>query len=259
MSVIKIGIIQFSSLQNISFNWNKILKYLADAIKKDCRIIVFPEYSFYRGSPDNFSEVWKRYKKEFLPYLKEISSDKNILLIPGTVQRHAGGKYFNTMYALNSGEVFHYDKRNLFKAKKGNLIIREDFLYRAGNKGLLLNFRDLIIGFGICFDLRFPEMFFHYRKRKAGMLIIPSDFTHETGKLHWEILLRSRAIENQAYVLGVNQTGKNLFSNIVSYGNSMLVSPMGEIIIRFRRESTLKIAEIDTGLIRKTRNQIIMD
>ena len=81
------------------------------------------------------------------------------------------------------------------------------------------------VGVGICYDLRFPEYFRSLMKRGAEMLLIPANFTAETGRTAWEVLLRARAIENQSFVLAAGQFGRHPDSGIMSYGNSMIIDP----------------------------------
>ena len=112
------------------------------------------------------------------------------------------------------------------------------------------------VGLTICYDLRFPELALAQRRRGAEIITVPSAFTVPTGKAHWEILLRARAIETQCYVIAAAQVGKHNEKR-QSYGHSMIVSPWGEILAELSGneniESEIAIAEIDLETLGKTR------
>lgn len=127
------------------------------------------------------------------------------------------------------------------------------------------------IGMMICFDLRFPEMSLRLRRQGAQVLVYPSAFTVPTGKAHWETLLRARAIENQAYVIAAAQCGRHNVKR-VSYGDSMVVGPWGEILARLdsvedaeeevggegegRREPQLLTVDLDLAQVEKVRREV---
>ena len=112
------------------------------------------------------------------------------------------------------------------------------------------------IGLTICYDLRFPELALAQRRRGAEIITVPSAFTVPTGKTHWEILLRARAIETQCYVIAAAQVGKHNEKR-QSYGHSMIVSPWGEILAELsgkeNAEPEIATAEIDLEALEKTR------
>ncbi len=109
------------------------------------------------------------------------------------------------------------------------------------------------IGLSICYDLRFPEQFQKLRQMGAEVLTVPSAFTYVTGKAHWEVLLRSRAIENQCYVLAANQGGQHNESR-QSWGHSMIVDPWGEILAeREQAGPGLVVADVDLNLLNEKR------
>ena len=104
-------------------------------------------------------------------------------------------------------------------------------VFSAGKNTALAKVEGMKTGLSICFDLRYPEMYRKYFLKGAEVLCVPSSFTRTTGRAHWEILLRARAIENKCYVLAPNQAGKN-GQGVTCYGNSMIVDPWGRILAR---------------------------
>lgn len=126
------------------------------------------------------------------------------------------------------------------------------------------------VGSQICFDLRFPEPAISLRRMGASVLVYPSAFTVPTGKMHWEVLLRARAIENQCYVVASAQCGRHVGKR-VSYGDSMVVDPRGTVVGRLgrvddaegekegAREPEVLVFEVDDDLIRDVRRGIPMN
>ena len=132
-------------------------------------------------------------------------------------------------------ELENYDKMHLFSVDlsrhKSNTVIDEGIVYQCGHEAKLLNLKkDWKIGLGICFDLRFPELYRHYFSQGANIMTVASAFTVPTGKAHWETLVKARAIENQSYVAGVNRSGKD--GNDIAYsGDSALIDFMGKKVL----------------------------
>ena len=111
-------------------------------------------------------------------------------------------------------------------------------------------------GLGVCYDLRFPELSRHYSARGADILFFPSNFTQRTGRDHWEVLLRARAIENQCFVVAPNQCGVNRAIRVVSHGHSMAIGPWGEVLCEAGNREAILTAELDPALLRSTRRRI---
>ncbi len=108
------------------------------------------------------------------------------------------------------------------------------------------------IGVAVCYDLRFPEMFRHMLDQGLDVLAVPSAFTAQTGKAHWEVLLRARAVENLCYVVAAAQGGYHV-SGRETHGHSMIVDPWGSVIAERARGSGVVTAELDLGRLEATR------
>ena len=142
-------------------------------------------------------------------------------------------KVYNTSVLINkAGRVLaKYRKKNLFHAQIGSVAVRESDLFTPGTRLASATLAGMTIGLSVCYDVRFPKMYGQYAKKGCSVLTIPASFTQKTGQAHWEVLLRARAIENFCYVLAPNQVGKD-GQGVESYGNSMIISPWGEILAR---------------------------
>ncbi|MCA9529753.1 MAG: carbon-nitrogen hydrolase family protein [Myxococcales bacterium] len=111
------------------------------------------------------------------------------------------------------------------------------------------------LGLSICYDLRFPELYRRLVERGAVALAVPAAFTLMTGKDHWEVLLRARAIESQAYVLAAGQTGRH-FGTRVSYGHSMIIDPWGTVLAQCGEGEGVAVATIEPSLVSRVRRQL---
>ena len=143
-----------------------------------------------------------------------------------------------------------YDKIHLFGFQKGGERYNESATIEAGSQPVAFDTPFGRVGLSICYDIRFPELY-----RAMGMTdlqIIPAAFTETTGRAHWEILLRARAIENQCYVLAVAQGGKHE-NRRETHGNSLLIDPWGEILDRKAKGPGIVIGNLDHARIAELR------
>lgn len=137
------------------------------------------------------------------------------------------------VFSPDGKQVARYDKMHLFDVdvddKQGSY--RESAIFEAGNRLVTQEMAGLSCGLAICYDVRFAAQALALAQAGAKLLLYPSAFTHKTGAAHWEVLLRSRAIETGCYVLAANQCGQHNAKR-ASYGHSMLVDPWGQIVAK---------------------------
>jgi predicted amidohydrolase len=127
---------------------------------------------------------------------------------------------------------------------KSQLILAEPSILRSlgynhGNKISLLKLPSATLGLTICYDLRFPALFNELRLGGADVILVPAAFTAVTGKAHWETLLRARAIENQCFIIAVNQGGTHNCGR-ETWGHSMVIDPWGEVIASIEQDATIR-------------------
>ncbi len=234
---LKIASIQMVSTPDLQENLSTASRLIATAAADGAQLAVLPEYFCLMGLKDT-DKVRARESLGSGPIqekLADIAQQNNIYLVAGTIPLEAKdpNKVLNTTLAFNpAGEqISRYDKIHLFGFQTATERYQESETIEAGDEpGLLkisVNGNDWTFGMSICYDLRFPELY-----RALGQVdchIIPAAFTYTTGKDHWEILLRARAIENQCYVLASAQGGVHQ-NQRRTWGNSMLIDPWGEIL-----------------------------
>jgi nitrilase len=161
----------------------------------------------------------------------------------------------NSCLVFNDGGdcVARYDKIHLFGFRKGEESYNESATIEPGNTPVAIDTPFGRIALSICYDLRFPELY-----RSLGpvdLILVPAAFTDTTGRAHWEILLRARAIENQCYLLAVGQGGRHE-NGRVTHGNSMIVDPWGEILDRKMKGPGVVIADLDHARIAEIRESL---
>jgi len=234
---LKIASIQMVSTPDLQENLSTASRLIAAAAVDGARLVVLPEYFCLMGLKDT-DKVRARESVGSGPIqerLSQIAKENNLYLVAGTIPLEAKdpNKVLNTTLVFDpvGQQISRYDKIHLFGFQTATERYQESETIEAGNEpGLLkisINENDWSFGLSICYDLRFPELY-----RALGQVdchIIPAAFTYTTGKDHWEILLRARAIENQCYVLTSAQGGKHQ-NQRRTWGNSMLIDPWGEVL-----------------------------
>jgi len=156
------------------------------------------------------------------------------------------GKVLNSCLVFDEqGEqVARYDKIHLFSLELGNEHYDEAKTIEPGNQVVVVDSPFGRIGLAVCYDLRFPELF--RAMKDVDIIVLPSAFTETTGKMHWEVLVRARAVENLAYVIAAAQGGYHV-SGRETHGNSMIVGPWGRVLDRLPRGSGVVIAEVNSS------------
>ncbi len=236
-SELNIASIQMVSTPSLNENLEVAAYLIKAAAESGAQLAVLPEYFCLMGLKDT-DKVNAREAAGSGPIqerLAAVAQENNIFLVAGTIPLEAkeSNKVLNTSLVFDplGKQIARYDKIHLFGFQTDAERYEESETIAAGSQpgqfAIRLNEVDWRFGLSICYDLRFPELY-----RSLGQVdchIIPAAFTYTTGKDHWEILLRARAIENQCYVLASAQGGVHL-NQRRTWGESMLIDPWGEIL-----------------------------
>ncbi len=170
-----------------------------------------------------------------------------IHLLAGSISERAEEKAFNTSVLIgpDGEDVATYRKIHMFDVDAGGVSHRESAHEQAGTEVVTAPLGEqLILGLAVCYDLRFPELFRILALRDARLIALPSAFTLATGRDHWEVLLRARAIENQVFVVAPNQVGKAP-PHYESFGRSAIVDPWGVVLATAPDEECFVAADLD--------------
>jgi predicted amidohydrolase len=168
------------------------------------------------------------------------------LLAGSIAEQGPEGKAFNTSVLIGADgrDLAVYRKIHMFDVDAGGVSYRESAHETPGEEIIAARLGDTVLGLSVCYDLRFPELYRILAVRGARILAVPSAFTLATGRDHWEVLLRARAIENQAFVLAPNQVGE-ASPHFESYGRSKIVDPWGVVIATVPDEECFVVADLD--------------
>ncbi len=180
------------------------------------------------------------------------ASELEIHLVAGSIAERVEGqeKAFNTSTLIGPGGELEatYRKVHMFDVDVGGVAYRESAHEEAGDEvvtaGLVGGLEGTTVGLTVCYDLRFPELYRILAVRGATVITVPSAFTLDTGRDHWEVLLRARAIENQAFVVAANQIGEAP-PHYRSYGRSMILDPWGLVLAQAPDEECFVAADLD--------------
>ncbi len=182
-----------------------------------------------------------------------------ITLVGGSITERRDGreKLSNTCVVLDpeGSTLAVYRKIHLFDVDVGGLVYRESEAEEAGDEPVCVEAEGWQLGLSICYDLRFPELYRILALEGAELLTVPANFTLYTGKDHWHVLLRARAVENQSYVAAAAQIGETRPGR-PSYGRSLIADPWGIVVAEAPDETTVIAAEIDRGRLRDVRARL---
>ncbi len=179
-------------------------------------------------------------------------------LLAGSIsERGPGDKAFNTsvLIGADGADLAVYRKIHMFDVKAGGVTYRESAHEEPGEEIVTAQLGEVVLGLSVCYDLRFPELFRILAVRGAQILAVPSAFTLATGRDHWQVLLRARAIENQAFVLAPNQVGE-ASPHFSSYGHSTIVDPWGVVLATAPDEECFVAAELDLAAEERVRESL---
>lgn len=181
----------------------------------------------------------------------------DIHLLAGSIAEQGAGKAFNTSVLIGSGgeDLAVYRKIHMFDVDVGGVAYRESEHEEAGEDIATASLAGLVAGLTVCYDLRFPELYRILALRGAELITVPSAFTAVTGRDHWEVLLRARAIENQVFVLAPNQVGKAP-PHFDSYGRSSIVDPWGAVLAAAGDAECFVAADLDLATQQQVRESL---
>jgi deaminated glutathione amidase len=182
-----------------------------------------------------------------------------ITLVGGSIVelREGREKRSNTSLVFDSDGklVATYRKIHLFDVEVGGVVYRESESEEPGDEAVVADVEDWQLGLSVCYDVRFPELYRILALEGAQLVTVPAHFTTPTGKDHWHVLLRARAIENQLYVAAAAQVGETL-PRKPAYGRSVIVDPWGIVLAQAPDEETVISAELDLAHLRDIRTRL---
>ena len=233
---------------------------LADAAAADgARLVALPEYLQFRGPDDGYRASARPIPGPWTEAFADVARRRDAWILVGSLAETSGepARPYNTsvLIAPDGSIAATYRKIHLFDvAVEDGPVDRESDRVSPGDQAVLAEVDGIRLGLSICYDPRFPELYRALALAGAAVLTVPANFTERTGRDHWEVLLRARAIENGAYVLAPSQIGGP--PGQPAFGRSMIVDPWGTVVAQAPDRVGIVAGELDLGRVRSIRRQI---
>jgi nitrilase len=255
----RIAAVQTVSGPDVADNLRVAGALIAEAAAAGAQLVALPEY-FPLITGDETAKVALREADGSGPlqdFLREAAERHAIWLVGGTVPlvAEADGKVRNStlVYDERGNRVARYDKIHLFGFRKGDERYDEAATIEAGREVVVFDAPCGRVGLAVCYDLRFPELF--RAMGEVDLIILPAAFTYTTGRAHWELLLRARAVENQCYVMAPAQGGRHPHGR-VTWGHTLIADPWGEVLACRAEGPGVVSAELDPARIAAVRESL---
>ena len=259
----KIAALQMVSTPDVARNLDAAQRLIAQAAGAGAQCVALPEYFCLMGHDerDKLAVAESAGDGPIQRLLSQAAREHGVWLIGGTLPLRIAANADHVrnaccVYAPDGALAARYDKLHLFRYDNGKEAYDEARVLEAGAEVVSLQAGAIRLGLSICYDLRFPEL---YRALGAAapcdLIAVPSAFTYTTGRAHWELLLRARAVENQCYVIAPAQGGRHE-NGRRTWGHSMVVDPWGEVLACREEGEGVVLADLDAARIAAVRQQL---
>ncbi|HYW56969.1 MAG TPA: carbon-nitrogen hydrolase family protein [Polaromonas sp.] len=259
----QVAALQMVSGASVQGNLDAARLLLESAAAQGAELAVLPEYFCLMGlkETDKLGAQESPGQGPIQDFLADSARKFKVWIAGGTVPLRAGDEQHvrnsSLVYAPTGQCAARYDKIHLFRFDNGQEQYDESRVIERGAAPVTFDLPSVDghiyrVGLSICYDLRFPEL---YRALKADLLVVPSAFTVTTGRAHWEVLLRARAIENLAYVVAAAQGGEHE-NGRRTWGQSLIADPWGEIVAQHAQGPAVVLGEVLASRLQAVRQQL---
>lgn len=258
---LKVAAVQLSSGTDVSRNVDEAGSLVNEAADQGAQYVQLPEYFNFLGPFSGFEAAAETVPGPTTTRMAELAKSRALMLHLGSLLERSPepGKFYNTSVAIGpNGEIIAtYRKIHLFDVNVPDAIVHsESDIIASGDEIVVANFEEFALGLSICFDVRFPELYRKLALAGADVLAVPAAFNAITGRAHWDLLVRSRAIENHAFVIAAAQVGTTT-EGISTYGHSLIVDPWGEVLAESTTDKPgVVTATLDLSEVARRRAQI---
>jgi predicted amidohydrolase len=255
---LSVALVQLDARDDVEANIAAAADLADEAARAGARLVALPEYLQYRGPANGYGDSARPIPGPHTAPFAEIARRNDCWILVGSLAEATGdARCYNTSVLLGPDGTCRatYRKIHLFDVDvEAGPSDRESSRVAPGNQVVTADVDGVTVGLTVCYDLRFPELYRSLALRGATVLTVPSSFTERTGRDHWEVLLRARAIENGAWVLAPAQIGGP--KGQPSYGRSMVVDPWGTVVAQAPDTVGIIRAEIAPDRAAAIRRQI---
>lgn len=262
----RVALIQTNPKEDVEINLREVEKYVTDASHNGASVVVLPEMFTYMGDESQRLKTANNLETGVFLKLQQLALKNNVYIVGGSHAESTGSQHvFNTSttFAPNGTLLSVYRKIHLFNLKdeNGHPLYCESETFLAGRDVSTWKLSDGKSEYTclttICYDIRFPEI---YRLPNIvgsfDIAFVPAAFTFQTGRDHWEVLLRARAIENQCFIIACNQTGHFMNGQKRNYGNSLVIDPWGKVLLNAGEDVGVYVCDIDLSDVTKARARL---
>lgn len=254
----KVAVCQLNVVDDKKSNVNQALEMIEVSAKNSADIVILPEMFNCPYDNTKFKE-YAEIKEESitLKAISKASKDNNVLIVAGSIPELDNDKIYNSCFIFNNyGDLIgKYRKMHLFDIDTPKIKFKESDTLSAGNQIGVFDTQFARIGVAICYDIRFPELLRIMALKGVQLFIIPGAFNMTTGPAHWELLIRGRSVDNQVFIAAASPA-RNKELSYISYGNSMITGPWGDVIARADEKERIIYADIDLNKLRKVRKEL---
>lgn len=253
--------IQTNAGPDIGTNLERIAPMICNARERGAELITLPENVslIIKGRERLFDQARAEEEHPAVHFFKTMSRDTGAWILAGSLAIMTGqDRLANRSYLFNPGGeiVARYDKIHLFDAQLSTEeFYKESANYKSGNCAVTAATPWGTIGMTICYDMRFPHLYRTLAKAGASIITVPAAFAATTGRLHWHVLLRARAIETGCYIVAPAQCGKH-DGGRETYGHSLIIAPTGEIMQEAGEDPGIILAQLDLNKVAETRQML---
>jgi len=254
-----VALVQLDATGDVDGNIDRATSMADAAAAGGARLVVLPEYIQYRGADDGFRASARPIPGPFSDAFAEVARRRDAWILAGSLAEAAGDpeRPCNTsvLIAPDGSIAAAYRKIHMFDvAVDAGPVDTESARVTPGDTAVVAEVDGVKIGLTVCYDLRFPELYRTLALAGAEVMTVPSNFTERTGRDHWEVLLRARAIENGAWVLAPGQAGGP--PGQPAFGRSMVVDPWGTVVAQAPDGVGIVHADVETDRVAAVRRQI---
>ena len=255
----RIGLVQINSQEDRQRNVARAVELIGQAAAQGAQLVALPEYTTFLGRSEVQPQHVEAIDGETAQALSSAAKRHNVWIHGGSMIERSGQphKNYNTSLVFNpNGErVAMYRKIHLFDVDIAPGSYRESDSLIPGEDIVTTDINGVRLGLTICFDVRFPELYRALALAGAKIIAVPAAFTAFTGKDHWEVLLRARAIENQCYIIAPAQWGEHPVGRMC-YGRSMIINPWGTVIAQAADGEGVVVANLDMADLERIRTAV---
>jgi len=258
---LRVACVQLCSGDDVMENVKIASAFIREAAMGGAQFVATPENTCLMA-PDGGAKIDKTFPEKedpALPIFRALAAELNIVLLIGSLAiKTSETKTANRSYLVGTdGDVIaRYDKIHLFDVQlPSGENYRESNTVEAGDRAVVAALPAGRVGMSVCYDLRFPNLYRELAKAGADILTVPSAFTETTGRAHWHLLVRTRAVENGCFVVAPAQGGTHA-NGRKTYGHSLIVSPWGEILAEAGTEPGVIAADVDLAEISAVRARL---